>query len=132
MGGWWQITFNYGLKRGQRRSINLLTGILEYPEHTIHEIRTFKIEGITVTCCSWLPFPCAFQCWPRTWTIPPKNHYKITLEERKTGIRAVWPDPSWVSLIVAWNCQLSELIVLQIFAVTLLRFQDVDNVQGQS
>ena len=22
---------------------------------------------------------------------PPKNHYKTTLEERKTGIRAVWP-----------------------------------------
>ena len=31
------------------------------------------------------------QCWPRTWTIPPKNHFKTTLEERKTCIRAVWP-----------------------------------------
>ena len=29
------------------------------------------------------------QCWPRTWTIPPKNHFKTTLEERKTCIRAV-------------------------------------------
>ena len=48
-----------------------------------------SIEGITLTCCSRPPFPCPFQCWPRTWTSPPQNHYKTTLEERKTGIRAV-------------------------------------------
>ena len=40
------------------------------------------IEGITLT--SRPPFPRPFQCWPRTWTIPPKTHYKTTLEERKT------------------------------------------------
>ena len=50
-----------------------------------------SIEGKTLTCCARPPFPCPFQCWPRTWTIPPINHYKTTLEERKTGIRAVWP-----------------------------------------
>ena len=40
------------------------------------------IEGISLT--SRPPFPGPFQCWPRTWTIPPKTHYKTTLEERKT------------------------------------------------
>ena len=40
------------------------------------------IEGITLT--SRPPFPRPFQCWPRTWTIPQKTHYKTTLEERKT------------------------------------------------
>ena len=39
-------------------------------------------------------------------------------------------DLSWVLLIVTPNCQLNEIIVLQIFAVTLLWFQDVDGVQG--
>ena len=52
------------------------------------------IEGITLT--SRPPFPRPFQCWPRTWTIPPKTHYKTTLEERKTELCY----PSWVSLIV--------------------------------
>ena len=50
-----------------------------------------SIEGISLTCCAQPPFPCPFQCWPRTWIIPLKNHYKTALEERKTGIRAVWP-----------------------------------------
>ena len=35
------------------------------------------------------------QCWPRTWTIPPKSHYKTTLEERQTGIGAAWPKLSF-------------------------------------
>ena len=52
------------------------------------------IEGITLT--SRPPFPRPFQCWPRTWTIPPKTHYKTTLEERKTELCY----PSGVFLIV--------------------------------
>ena len=50
-----------------------------------------SIERIMLTCCLRPPFPCLFQCWPqiKLETIPPKNHYKTTLEERKTGIRAV-------------------------------------------
>ena len=32
-----------------------------------------SIERITLTCCLRLPLPCPFQCWPRTWTIPPKK-----------------------------------------------------------
>ena len=54
-----------------------------------------SIEEITLICCAPYArpsFPCPFQCWPRTWTRHRKNHYKITLEERKTGIRAVWPN----------------------------------------
>ena len=36
-------------------------------------------------------FSLSRQCWPRTWTIPPKNHFKTTLEERKTCIGVVSP-----------------------------------------
>ena len=39
------------------------------------------IEGMTLTCCARSPFSCLFQWWPQTWTIPPKDHYKTTLEE---------------------------------------------------
>ena len=62
-----------------------------------------SIEGITFTCCARPPFPCPFQCWPWTWTIPPKNHYKTTLEERKAGTRAEWPKLS------ALDCPSSEV-----------------------
>ena len=50
-------------------------------------------------------------CWPRTWTIPPKNHHKTTLDERKTGIRAVWPKLSVTDCIeVEWlECALKTL-----------------------
>ena len=74
-----------------------------------------SIERIMLTCCLRPPFPCLFQCWPqiKLETIPPKNHYKTTLEERKTGIRAVWPKLSVLdcslshrsSLAISeWNC----------------------------
>ena len=59
-----------------------------------------SIERITLTCCPRLPLPCPFQCWPRTWTIPPektiiKQHWK---RERQVSEQC---DPTWVSLIVA-------------------------------
>jgi len=31
----------------------------------------------------------SFECWPRNWTIPPKNHYKTTTIERKESARLV-------------------------------------------
>ena len=29
-------------------------------------------------------FSLSLQCWPQTWTIPPKNHFKTILQEKKT------------------------------------------------
>ena len=42
-----------------------------------------SVELLTLTCCAWLPFPPPFQCWPRNWTTPPKNHYYTTLANWK-------------------------------------------------
>ena len=67
-------------------------------------LELWSIEGITFTCCAWPPFPCPFQCWPWTWIIPPKNHYKTSLEEIKAGTRAVWPKLSVL------DCQSSETL----------------------
>ena len=66
---------------------------------TIYDIRTWVNwrNNIDMLCSFFL----SSLCWPRTWTIPSKTYYKITLEERKTSVRAVC-DPSWVSLIVAY------------------------------
>ena len=68
-----------------------------------------SIERITLTCCLRPPFPCLFQCWPqiKLETIPPKNHYKTTLEERKTGIRAVWPKLSVLDCSLSHRCSLT-------------------------
>ena len=70
------------------------------------EVNDFTVAGVAVklqsvtlkfgsinnvdTLCS-ISFSLSSQCWPRPWTIPPKNHYKTTSEGRKTGIRAVRP-----------------------------------------
>ena len=50
-----------------------------------------SIEGITLTyhVVFDLLFHVPFNVGLKLETIPPKNHYKTTLEERKTGIRAV-------------------------------------------
>ena len=41
----------------------------------------------------------SFECWPRNWTIPPKNHYKTTTIERKESSRLVWPKLD----VIAWR-----------------------------
>ena len=75
---------------------------------TICYIRTWvNWRNITLTCCLRPPFPCPFQYWPRSWTIPLKNHYKTTLEERKTGIRAVWPKLSVLDCSLSHRCSLT-------------------------
>lgn len=40
----------------------------------------------------------SFECWPRKWTIPPKNHYQTTTIERKESARLVWPKLD----VIAW------------------------------
>ena len=45
------MALNMG-KEGVLITVLKFAGIWEYPEHTICDIRTFKIDGISVTCCS--------------------------------------------------------------------------------
>ena len=42
-----------------------------------------SIEAITLPCCARPPFPCLFQCWPRTWTIPPKKPLQNNIGREK-------------------------------------------------
>ena len=60
-------------------------------------------------------FPLSPQCWPRTWTSPPKNHFKTTLEETKTGVRALW---SKLSVI---DCSLLMEYFLQRWTIELVQ-----------
>ena len=48
-----------------------------------------SIEGITLTCCARPLFPFPPNVVLELGHGPPKNHFRTTLEETKTGIRAM-------------------------------------------
>ena len=68
-----------------------------------------SIEGITLTyhVVFDLLFHVPFNVGLKLETLPPKNHYKTTLEERKTGIRAVWPKLSVLDCSLSHRCSLT-------------------------
>ena len=53
------------------------------PQPTISDITTLVNGKSNVDMLCLTSFSLSSQCWPRTWTSPPKNGYKTTLEERR-------------------------------------------------
>ena len=66
---------------------------------TIYDIRTWVNWRNNVDRLCSTSFFLSPQCWPRTWTIPPKNHYKTTSEKRMTSIWVVWPKLSVTEML---------------------------------